>query len=85
MPHYRDYAGPNFPSLGGLARYRIRVQARLLDNTVCPAAEYPFMVSNDGGKSWHPPPDDAKAELERIVREQEGCCRNLGDECPLNR
>ena len=82
MPSYRDYTGPNFPTIGGLARHRIRAQASPSGNTVCPAAESPFLVSEDNGQTWRNPSHETRAALEQAVREEPGCCRNLGDECP---
>ena len=82
MPHYRDYAGPNFPNLSGLANYRVRVQAPVVGTVSCPAVEYTFTVSEDQGKTWHHPSETTIEELKQAVCAQPDCCRNLGDECP---
>ena len=81
MTIYRDYAGVDFHSLEELARHRIKVQAPLFGDTICPAAEYTYAVSPDEGRTWHNPDAATKLELALAVARQEGCCLNLGDGC----
>lgn len=85
MPLYQDYIGTEFETISELAEYRIRVQAPLLGGTSCPAADYTFAVSHDGGASWQNPNTNEKEALREAVISQEGCCRNLGDNCPTTK
>lgn len=84
MPLYRDYAGYTFDSLDQLAGHRTRVQAPLLDGAVCPAAEYTFAVSEDG-LNWRNPGRDTLDNLALAITLQDGCCRNLGQDCPTKK
>ena len=82
MTIYQDYIGRNFKSLDELARYRIEVQAPLLGDAVCPAAEYTFAVSTDQGATWNNPSTSDKHELLAALAAAQGCCRNLAAQCP---
>ena len=81
MPLYQDYIGTQFESLEDLARYRIKFQAPLFADTICPAAEYTYAVSHDEGHTWRNPDAATKENLFLAVARQEGCCLNLGAAC----
>lgn len=64
---YKDYLGVGFVPLSGLARQRVEATAPLLGGMTCPALEYTWSVSDDGGETFRNPTDEEKAALRREV------------------
>ena len=61
---YQDYAGRTCETLEELARYRASVMTPLFGgDTVCPAAQYTFAVSQDQGATWRNPSPEEILEL----------------------
>ena len=81
-PIYQDYTGTVFQDMTNLAEYRIKHPAPQLGGAICPAVEYTFAVSDDGGQTWRNPTELTKAALREAVLNQPGCCRNLAGQCP---
>ena len=82
---YQDSWRIRFHSIPGIARYRVENPAPQLGGVQCPALEYTFSVSTNGGKSWRNPRESEQQELRQSIIDTGGCCRQDLANCPIQR
>ena len=56
-PQYRD-TWEKYPSMTEMGRHRAANSGPNLGGTQCPASEFTFAVSDDGGENWRNPRSD---------------------------
>ena len=61
-PQYRD-TWQEYPNMAEMARGRVANPGPNLGGTQCPASEFTFAVSEDGGENWHNPRPEEKEAL----------------------
>ena len=72
---YRDSYGNQRTGLQEWVDFNLSVRQPLLGGAVCPAVEYTFAVSDDGGETFRNPTDDERSDLADAVKETGRCCR----------
>lgn len=78
---YRDSYGNERQGLEAWVDFNLSVQQPLLADAVCPAVEYNYAISEDGGQSFRRPTDEERFELAEAVKSTGRCCRPKDHAC----
>ena len=78
---YQDTWEQTFNSLNQLAQEYVDRPPPLLGDTRCPAAQYTFKVSDNGGQNWRNPTSQENQERVNAVARTGRCCQGLEVGC----
>ena len=79
-PLYKDTWRKEPTPLDEFVQYRL-TPTPLLGNSQCPAVQYTFTISTDGGTDWHNPTDQDGQDLLQAVLDTGICCQSAGENC----
>ena len=82
---FQDSWGLRFDSILEMAQYRIENPTLPVGGAQCPALEYTFSGSTDGGQSWEHPTASEMTLLRQGILDSSGCCLNDLQSCPARR
>ena len=68
-----------------MARRRVANPGPSLGGTQCPASEFTFAVSDDGGENWRNPRPDEKKALDQAIIDTSRCCQETPNTCFLRK
>ena len=78
---YQDTWEKTFNSMDELAEQYVDHSPPLLGDAQCPAAQYTFSVSDDGGRNWRNPTSQEKQERVNAAARTGRCCQGLEAGC----
>ena len=64
-----------------MAATRVRNPGPNLGGTECPASEFTFAVSDDGGENWRNHRPDEQKALDQVIVDTGQCCQGTLDNC----
>lgn len=79
-PQYQD-TWEKYPSMAEMAGRRVANPGPNLGGTQCPASQFTFAVSEDGGENWRNPRPDEQEALNQAIIATGRCCQKTPDNC----